>query len=230
MATIKLGMLVSQLAGSIGGTTFRRGNGFIAMQNKTKGASKAKLLKNPALARMGSIVKQWLLIPPADREEWNAKSFLFQFPDKFGDMKYLSGRQLFIKLTNHSFNVGGTYIDPFALTSAVPISVAVAWEIQTPETAEIEVVVDDPIPLVVISAEIIKSKGILPVYNKRQILHSATPNAFGIVSFGPQLFNKFPLLKTNDIVRVYYYSQNNFGFKTFSQYVDIIVNEIREEK
>lgn len=44
----------------------------------------------------------------------------YTFPDKFGVLRNLTGRQLFIKLNSQRYAYDSTVIDPFMLDSTLP--------------------------------------------------------------------------------------------------------------
>lgn len=225
MATIKLGMLVTQIAGSIGGTTFRRGANFICMQNKTKGASKSKTLQNKALIQLGSISSQWSALSASEQSDWVDASLLFQFPDKFGDLKYLSGRQLFIKIANFTANVSEPIPDPNTLSSTVGTSTIFFGLIELNGPAFIELTESVPATLVVISAELIKFIGQAPTFTRREIILFDYPDVNLEIDINTAINTKFPTLAVGNIVRLYYYTQNSSGFKSLTQFFDINVTE-----
>ena len=98
MAVAKLGAIVTGIAGSIGGTTFRRGRAVLVMQNKSRGRSRSSTLTNPALTKFSTSISAWSKLPAGTRSLWAVAAQQFQFPDKFGTLKYLTPRQLFLKL------------------------------------------------------------------------------------------------------------------------------------
>ena len=120
MATFKLGAIITQIAGSVGGTTFRR-NGFNnVMSNKNAGSSYARLLGNPALSYLGPIFKKFQYLSEEEREAWRVASRNFQFPDKFGTLRYLTPRQFFIKLTSQLWIADQYPIPPTMINSVLP--------------------------------------------------------------------------------------------------------------
>lgn len=143
MAVIKLGALVSGIAGSIGGTTFRRGNGYISASNKSSGPSKSRLRTNAQLGGNVDIVQLWNTIGQPEKDQWNAQAQLFQFPDKFGTLRNITGRQLFIKLNARRNRLGMSVpSNPATLDSATGSLTDMAANIRvsgsTFNTADIE--------------------------------------------------------------------------------------------
>ena len=116
MATIKLGAIITSIAGSIGGSTFRRGSNFISVYNKQNRQSKSSSNVNSRIGQISHIVKLWSGLSELDRESWEKESSRFIFLDKFGNEKTLTGRQLFNKLNGQllpaeGFNANASGID-----------------------------------------------------------------------------------------------------------------------
>ena len=59
MATFKLGAIITDIAGSIGGTTLKRNGSYKVIMNKSSGSAYSPLLQNRALSYLGSIFKAW---------------------------------------------------------------------------------------------------------------------------------------------------------------------------
>lgn len=98
MAIMKLGAIVTDAAGSIGGTTLRRGRGNLVVYNKSRGPSLERSYNNPALIKNAHLMNSWGSLSDAEKSSWADAAALFQFPDKFGDLRYLRPRELYIKL------------------------------------------------------------------------------------------------------------------------------------
>jgi hypothetical protein len=116
MAKFKLGAIISNIAGSIGGTTLKRSPfGFVAM-NKSLGGSKSARYKNNYVTKLGNVFRRWRYLSEDAKNAWNAYALTMTFPDKFGEQKYLTGRQLFIKCNARlsMFNSAITYPDDYS--------------------------------------------------------------------------------------------------------------------
>lgn len=120
MAVIKLGALVTGIAGSIGGTTFRRTRTGLLAMNKSGGQSRNRARQNSILNTLRARIQAWTELTALARGEWNDAAPNFQFPDKFGDLKTLTGRELFIKLSTRAQLVDLPIPDPTALDSVIP--------------------------------------------------------------------------------------------------------------
>ena len=117
MAVIKLGSIITDIAGSIGGTTFRRTSTGHAVYNKQGRQVKSAFAKASRKNELGNIFSNWYNITESEREQWAINASNYPLKDKFGNTKYLTGRQLFTKLNaqllpaNASSDV--TSFDPF---------------------------------------------------------------------------------------------------------------------
>lgn len=124
MATFKLGMIITDIAGSVGGTTLKRNGTYKVMMNKSTGTAYSRSLQNQALSYLGSIFKAWTFLSDADKSAWETQALNFTFPDKFGTLRNLTGRQLYIKLNGQNYKIDPTPIDPTTIDSElVPFTI-----------------------------------------------------------------------------------------------------------
>lgn len=98
MASIKLGAIITDIAGSIGGTTFRRTPRGIIAYNKQGTQIKSAFAPNSVKAQLGDIFRRWALLTESEKTFWNEQAAIYQFPNKFGALVNLTGRQFFTKL------------------------------------------------------------------------------------------------------------------------------------
>lgn len=110
MAVIKLGTIVTDIAGSVGGTTFRRIKGGHSIFNKQNRILKSSLLQNSALLSNAQLIRRWSTLSTFEQFSWNDAATMFQFPDRFGNLRYLTGRQLYVKI-NSQLAVVGQYME-----------------------------------------------------------------------------------------------------------------------
>lgn len=98
MAVIKLGSIVTDIAGSIGGTTFRRTSTGHAVYNKQGRQVKSAFAKSSRKNELGNIFSSWYNLTESEREQWALNASTYPLKDKFGNTKFLTGRQLYTKL------------------------------------------------------------------------------------------------------------------------------------
>ena len=117
MAVIKLGSIVTDIAGSIGGTTFRRTSTGHAAYNKQGRQVKSAFAKASRKNALGNIFSSWYNLTESEREQWAYNASVYPLKNKFGNTKYLTGRQLYTKLNAHLLPANETSnvnsFDPF---------------------------------------------------------------------------------------------------------------------
>jgi len=119
MAIAKLSTIVTAIAGTVGGVTFRRHAGQTVISKKSQGPSRATSLFNPRLSQMRTLITNWNSLTQTVRDAWATAALSFTFPDKFGDSHNLSGRELYLKLQGNLIVTGGGALDATTLASAI---------------------------------------------------------------------------------------------------------------
>lgn len=214
MAVIKLGAFITDIAGSVGGTTFRRIPNGISITNKTRGSSRDRLLKNKALPLLTSIVNGWSNLNIGIKNLWIQQTLNFQFPDKFGDLKNLSGRQLYIKLNSQALFNNIPPPDVTALSSVVLVPEILSIVADT--SPSIVIVLKDPInnQSINVQAQPIASKSVGFSVTNRQIFFSEFAINEDTFNLGKEFFEKFRTVQDGDFFNFYIYYTNTSGFRS----------------
>jgi hypothetical protein len=118
MALFLLGALVTEIVGSIGGTTFKRQNSSRVMMKKSNGASRAGLLQNPRLVQNSYIFKKWRNLSGAEKTAWNSIASTNKVLNKFGAAVNVSG-VAFQRRSDLHVNFLGFIPDPFSWNSNI---------------------------------------------------------------------------------------------------------------
>ena len=125
MAVIKLGSIITDIAGSIGGTTFRRTGTGHAVYNKQGRQVKSAFAPASRKNELGNIFSNWYNLSESEREQWAINASTYPLKDKFGNTKYLTGRQLYTKLNAQLLPAGASSnvqsFDPFVELAPVSI-------------------------------------------------------------------------------------------------------------
>ena len=214
MAIFKLGAFVTAIVGSVGGTNFKRGTNNAIVTNKSFGGSRNTLLQNRQLNAIASIFRKWKFLSPALQDTWIAEALNFQFPDKFGVQKNLTGRQLFSKLNIQLLPIGLYNDDATGMTSVVGVLGISNCLIDPSETtASFDFFLASGTVEYMVSAEI--AIGILrsPSFTKREVIYYDEAMGTGTSEFGVQFFAKFPQFDETYVARIYVETINNYGFK-----------------
>lgn len=225
MAIYKTGALVTDIVGSIGGTTFKRNNGTKVMMNKNFGGSYNKQLQNPQLPRIKEIFQAWRTLATVDKTAWNNIALTFTFPDKFGILRNISGRQLFTKTNINLIYYGTIATDPTGMVSGIP-AITLGIPSVSIGTQTGSITVDSPVSpcLVLLQFEVSRQPLNAPVFNSRKVIRFASAGAGSTVIFSDGFWSAFPNTTIDDNVRVYVTIMNVWGFKSIPIALDVTVN------
>ena len=209
-----MGAIVTEIKGSVGGTTFRGSPSGTIMTNKIFGASKNRLLNNTALFKLSEIISSWSYLSDAIRNEWNAQALLFEFPNKFGDLKNLSGRQLFIKLNTQAYFVGGNPPNVSTLNSTVSTSDYNDPGLSNIPSATIRLYDNLYDTHISIQAELIPNFAVAPSFTRRKIIYSELLQGQKLIDFTAEAIANFPSAGVGDIFNIYVMFTNLSGFRS----------------
>lgn len=214
MATFKLGAFVTDITGSIGGTTFKRGAGNKIILNKTRGASRTKLLKNPALQRNASIFQQFSLLAESVKAEWATVALNFEFPDKYGVPRNLTARQIFNKLHLQLATATQTPIEPATVTSTVPPISELNFDVaRNLSLAEIQVSFTGASIWILVQIEVSSNRNKTPTFTRRAYLIQQLANDGAGFDISEFLNNQYGYLNENYLLRIYVTLMNESGFR-----------------
>lgn len=137
MASIKLGSIVTQIAGSVGGTTFRRSRYGSVMFNKQKGRSKSLNASNTAISRLQSYLQGWSSLSQSDRDNWDLYASNFERTNKFGEVVRYSGRELYVSIRHAIFGTAIPLEQPNDISNTVRIPVIGGFNINPGSSFEV---------------------------------------------------------------------------------------------
>ena len=195
MAVIKLGSIVTDIAGSIGGTTFRRTSTGHAAYNKQGRQVKSAFAKASRKNQLGNIFSNWYNLTESEKEQWALNASNYPLKDKFGNTKYLTGRQLYTKLNAQLLPANVTSnVNKFdTFVELAPIGVD-AFDI-IDESLSLYIEGSFVEQIVFISMYQLRSRGrVKPhAHFKRTAVKVVTPNTY--VSIWKDFQKQFPLAK-----------------------------------
>ena len=99
MANIKLGLIITDIQGSVGGSTFRRTPRGVILYNKQGTQIKSAFAAASRKNQLGNVFSAWQNLSPGEQKYWNDQATLYPQKNKFGSDVYLTGRQFFTKLS-----------------------------------------------------------------------------------------------------------------------------------
>lgn len=118
MATAKYGAIITDIKGSVGGTTFKGTRAGAVLQNKIThapaGAASGKITKadaGRAINNFSTITRAWRTIPTDAQLAWNSFAPSYPFKNKFGEDYTASGFQCFVSLNQNIITVNGTILE-----------------------------------------------------------------------------------------------------------------------
>jgi hypothetical protein len=214
MAIFKLGAIVTGIVGSIGGTTFKRGANNLIVTNKSFGGSRNKLLQNRQLNPIANLFKSWGFLSGVLQQTWIDEALNFQFPDKFGVQKFLTGRQLYTKMNIQLLPVGLYIDDASGMTSVVgELSISNALIYPGTQEASFDFFLAAGTVSYMVSAEITNNFLRAPSFTRREVIYYDDATGTGTTDFGAQFFAKFPQFDSTYVARIYVDTINDYGFK-----------------
>jgi hypothetical protein len=225
MAVAKLGLIITDISGSIGGTTLKRQSGNIAVYNKSRGANKSILYQNKALGRMTNARNIWNNYDPAIKAGWNNTATEFTFPDKFGTPRNITGYQLYTKCENALKIVGTSVGVPAGYNQVTDNFYLEDFTIFSEDKTCNVIIQSGAIDMYfLISFDVNCKEGSKPIYNKRKIY----ANTFGIetlpVGMDNTFWDNFPWVLPRQFVRLYCTPMNQYGYKGVTQIIECYVD------
>ena len=123
MANVKFGGGVTDIRGSIGGTTFSRGAGGAMARQRTKGVNVRSALQLSRRSIMSMLTSYWgTTLTAAQRTAWGVYAAGTNFTNKVGDTIQVSGLDVFIRTNTLRFAASQTILA--AAPTAAGFSVA----------------------------------------------------------------------------------------------------------
>jgi hypothetical protein len=224
MAVFRLGALVTDIVGSIGGTTFKRQGSTLVMMRKSPGASRGSTQKNKRLANNKQIFSSWRNLTEADQTAWNVNAAATKVKNKFGQDVNISGVafQRRCELAGQVFLYSN--IDPTTFTTDINLytqnDVTIDWG-----TRELKLFYNAPDGAIAVGVMLEYSQNQLnsPQFTRRGVIEIF--EADGNSSFTISL-NSIPaldFLNSNYNLRVYIYTCNATGWTSTQQFKNVIL-------
>ena len=226
MATFKLGAIITDIAGSIGGTTLKRNGSYKVIMNKSSGTPYSRSLNNPSLQYLPYIFKSWSHLSDAEKAAWKEQALLYTFPDKFGTLRNLSGRQLFVKLNAQRWLDIPSFVDVSAISSFTE-NFTLGNVIYVPLRPFFSLSVDgnySGYQKYYVSFEISLQPLRAPSFISRKIIGVYVLSAGAGTNILEDVLRAYPFFNKNYNARLYICAVNNSGFKSVMQYKEMFLN------
>src|SRR4030042_1417483 len=106
MARITYGALVTEITGSIAGTTFQRNSSGAIGRQRAYTSVNPSVLQSGNQVQLADLVTLWSTLSSADKNGWNAIASSYQHTTPWGNQKTLSGFQWFMCCNRQLLSVG----------------------------------------------------------------------------------------------------------------------------
>jgi len=125
MAIIKLSSIISDIRGSIGGTTFQNTSGGLIMRNKPIRSPESNIYAHNLKLIIAKLGYDWQLLTDDGRDIWNKWSKFIKQTIKNSNYKLMNGRQCFIRTNMYLtlYNRATITIPPFIRSSFTPLDI-----------------------------------------------------------------------------------------------------------
>lgn len=214
MAVIRLGVVVTGVSGSLGGSTFRRYRTGTALQRRSAGGSLIKLMQNNAIARNTTIIQAWSLFTPSEVNAWNVAAPNFPFPDKFGVMRPLSGRELYIKIACYANLLGLALPTPASLSSTV-IPIAIELGAFNLSSGSCPIRFADTVAghYATIQIALIRNINVTLPATRRKVLAVVNIGTTDEIDVYETIINQFPFIAPGQSVQIWATPYNNTSYR-----------------
>lgn len=108
---IQTSMLISQMAGSLNGSSVRRSRYGLVLQNKASGLQSNTTSLGVRRSVFASIAYAWGLLKPSEKAQWQVYAEENPQNDRFGNPIILSGYNYFVKIQNFLNTAGFVFVD-----------------------------------------------------------------------------------------------------------------------
>jgi len=129
MAKIKYSALVSDMRNKLNGSVMSKNRFGSYVRNKVTPVNPQSSFQQTARQALGVFSSQWNGLTDAQREGWNALAGQLPFTDIFGDQKFLTGQNMFVKLNANLQKIGEASVSaapaPVSIPSGIVSSVTV---------------------------------------------------------------------------------------------------------
>lgn len=101
MALLKMGSLVTQISGKIGGQTFGTGQGGQYVKNTGSYVNKLTTSRTVVNSRLSYLANSWRALTTAQKNSWSAAATNFPYVNRLGESKVYSGYNLYMKFNGN---------------------------------------------------------------------------------------------------------------------------------
>ena len=225
MASFRLGAIITEIQGSIGGTTIRRTPRNPVMYNKQGRQFRSANSVNSRASALGNIFRSWGNLEQDRRDFWNGIAPLYPQKDKFGNDILLSGRQFYTKLNAQLLPVFSSVdVSTFSDVLSAPVVSVITLD-KTTNDMSLTTVTLILNSYVLVRVFPIRSGSSGDISNSSKFIYGALVNETNVVDFTAQFNSTYPYAKVGDKFGVNVIFMNEWGFRSSVQSFVQIVTE-----
>lgn len=217
MATILLGALVTDIRGSVGGSTIRNVNSAFVLSNKSRGASKNIIRSNKTLISKRDIFQSWNLLSAAERKEWGELSNLYPQLDKFGRLVVLGAYQFYTKFFIQQSVTGLRVFLPVDYSNHISSGAVTLFRINfLSQKVEIIFKGSPAATFILVQVYPVRNKNVRTNFNRRKFIFFKEVQLPEDINITSEFLNRFGVIDGRTNYRAVIYFQNYFGVRSTS--------------
>ena len=223
---ILFGSIITSGRGKIGGQFVKRIRGGHSINNLPSSKSKFALLNNRQLTTLANIFTFWSSLTNIERTAWNNNALTYSVIDKFGNPKFLTGRQLFIKCQSQNFYNSGSLISGIGFTSLVnALTASLDFYGYDADTIHYEFNGVLSPASYYLRIDRVPNKSISPRFINSKILRKTTVHSGDIINIYNDILDKYGYVGQSSVFNVSFTFYNEYGIlsapQTFIFHFDI---------
>lgn len=215
MATILLGALVTDIRGSVGGSTIRNVGSTFVLSNKSRGASQNVIRSNKTLFSKRDIFQSWSLLSTTERKEWGKLSVLYPQLDKFGRLVVLGAYQFYTKFFIQQSVTGLRVYLPENYSNIISSGAVPMFRINF-ISQKVEIIFDgstDP-TFILVQIYPVRNKNVRTNFNRRKFIFFKAVQLAEEIDITSEFLDRFGVIDGRTNYRAVIYFQNNFGVRS----------------
>ena len=215
MATILLGALVTDIRGSIGGSTIRNVGSTFVLSNKSRGASQNVIRSNKTLFSKRNIFQSWNLLSADERKGWGELSDLYPQLDKFGNLVVLGAYQFYTKFFIQQSVTGfGVYL-PEDYSNNISSGAVPMFRINfTSQKVEIIFEGSPATTFILVQVYPVRNKNVKTNFNRRKFIFFKKVRLAEDIDITSAFLRRFGVIDGKTNYRAVIYFQNRLGVRS----------------
>lgn len=131
MARIKPSVIISDIRGKVGGSTFQKSQGGLVVKSNSKKVNKNSIPQNHVRNLTAVMQSKWLAIGQTNRDIWKRFASFANVQQKGNVQAFLNAQQLFIKTNVIRSLYGYSILNPPQFSKCITLSVSFSVDIVT---------------------------------------------------------------------------------------------------